>query len=32
MGYEGDVVTVFFDRVGYKTLSLPLVEEAGLLE
>jgi ATP-dependent DNA helicase RecQ len=31
LGYEGDVVTVFFDSVGYKTLDLDLVAAGGLL-
>ena len=31
MGYEGDTVTVFFERAGYKTLALELVEAGGLL-
>ena len=31
MGYEGDTVTVFFEREGYKTLALELVEAGGLL-
>ncbi|KNC18888.1 hypothetical protein AC792_09215 [Arthrobacter sp. RIT-PI-e] len=31
MGYEDDVVTVLFDTVGYKTLSVHLVEEKHLL-
>lgn len=31
MGYENDVVTVLFDEHGYKSLSLPLVEEKNLL-
>jgi ATP-dependent DNA helicase RecQ len=31
MGYEGDTVTVFFDSVGYKTLSLELVRAGELL-
>jgi ATP-dependent DNA helicase RecQ len=29
--YEGDQMTVLFDDVGYKTLSVPIVEEQGLL-
>ncbi|MGN6242545.1 MAG: RecQ family ATP-dependent DNA helicase [Motilibacteraceae bacterium] len=33
MGAEdGDKVTVLFDEAGYKVLSIPLVEERGLLE
>ncbi|HEX2987324.1 MAG TPA: DUF3553 domain-containing protein, partial [Chloroflexota bacterium] len=28
----GDVVTVLFDKVGYKTLDIPIVEEQGLLK
>jgi ATP-dependent DNA helicase RecQ len=31
LGYEGDVVTVFFDSVGYKTLALDLVVAGDLL-
>ncbi|GAA4987507.1 ATP-dependent DNA helicase RecQ [Kineococcus glutinatus] len=31
MGYEADRVTVAFAEVGYKTLSVPLVVEQGLL-
>ncbi|NJC23948.1 ATP-dependent DNA helicase RecQ [Arthrobacter pigmenti] len=31
MGYESDVVTVLFEEHGYKSLSLPLVEEKKLL-
>jgi ATP-dependent DNA helicase RecQ len=31
LGYEGDVVTVFFDSVGYKTLDLDLVAAGDLL-
>lgn len=31
MGYENDVVTVLFGDHGYKSLSVPLVEEKGLL-
>ena len=30
--YQGDAVVVLFDSVGYKTLSLELVSERGLLE
>ena len=30
--YEGDKMVVLFDEIGYKTLAVPLVEEAGLLE
>lgn len=30
--YEGDRVTVLFDDVGYKTLSVPVVEQQNLLE
>ena len=30
--YEGDQMTVLFDDVGYKTLSVPVVRERGLLE
>jgi ATP-dependent DNA helicase RecQ len=30
--YEGDKVVVLFDEVGYKTLSLDIVKEKGLLE
>jgi ATP-dependent DNA helicase RecQ len=29
--YAGDQMTVLFDDVGYKTLSVPVVEEQGLL-
>jgi ATP-dependent DNA helicase RecQ len=29
--YEGDTVTVLFDEVGYKTLSVPVVQEQQLL-
>jgi ATP-dependent DNA helicase RecQ len=29
--YEGEHMTVLFDDVGYKTLSVPVVEEQGLL-
>ena len=31
MGYEEDRMTVLFDEVGYKTLSVPVVSEQGLL-
>ncbi|GGK85394.1 RecQ family ATP-dependent DNA helicase [Mangrovihabitans endophyticus] len=31
MGYEEDRMTVLFDEVGYKTLSVPVVEENALL-
>jgi ATP-dependent DNA helicase RecQ len=31
MGYESDRMTVLFDEVGYKTLSVPVVEENALL-
>ncbi|HTF09783.1 MAG TPA: ATP-dependent DNA helicase RecQ [Asanoa sp.] len=31
MGYEEDRMTVLFDDVGYKTLSVPVVSEQGLL-
>ncbi|MEV4707445.1 ATP-dependent DNA helicase RecQ [Actinoplanes sp. NPDC049316] len=31
MGYEEDRVTVLFEEVGYKTLSVPVVEENALL-
>jgi ATP-dependent DNA helicase RecQ len=31
MGYEQDKVTVLFDEVGYKTLSVPVVVEQALL-
>jgi ATP-dependent DNA helicase RecQ len=31
MGYEDDRMTVLFDEVGYKTLSVPVVSEQGLL-
>lgn len=30
--YEGDKLTVLFDTVGYKTLAIQVVTEAGLLE
>jgi ATP-dependent DNA helicase RecQ len=30
--YDGDQIVILFDSVGYKTLSLELVEERGLLE
>jgi ATP-dependent DNA helicase RecQ len=30
--YEGEQVVVLFDDVGYKTLSVPLLEERSLLE
>lgn len=30
--YEGDKMTVLFDTVGYKTLAIQVVTEAGLLE
>jgi ATP-dependent DNA helicase RecQ len=29
--YEGAQMTVLFDELGYKTLSIPVVEEQGLL-
>jgi ATP-dependent DNA helicase RecQ len=29
--YEGEQMSVLFDEVGYKTLSVPVVEEQGLL-
>jgi len=32
MGYEEDRMTVLFDDVGYKTLSVPVVKEHALLE
>ena len=32
MGVEGDELTVLFDDVGYRTLSLPTVVEQELLE
>ncbi|MEO3928074.1 RecQ family ATP-dependent DNA helicase [Micromonosporaceae bacterium B7E4] len=32
LGYEDDRMTVLFDEVGYKTLSVPVVSEQGLLE
>jgi ATP-dependent DNA helicase RecQ len=32
MRYEGDKVTILFDRVGYKTLGLDLIRLRGLLE
>ncbi|MGI5215375.1 RecQ family ATP-dependent DNA helicase [Plantactinospora sp. CA-290183] len=31
LGYEEDRMTVLFDEVGYKTLSVPVVSEQGLL-
>jgi ATP-dependent DNA helicase RecQ len=31
MSLEGDEITVLFDDVGYRTLSLPTVLERGLL-
>ncbi|OJF11836.1 RecQ family ATP-dependent DNA helicase [Couchioplanes caeruleus] len=31
MGYEEDRVTVLFEEVGYKTLSVPVIEEHDLL-
>jgi ATP-dependent DNA helicase RecQ len=31
MGYEDEKVTVLFDDVGYKILSVPVVQEQGLL-
>jgi ATP-dependent DNA helicase RecQ len=31
MGYEGEIITVLFDTVGYKTLSVGLVEKKALL-
>jgi ATP-dependent DNA helicase RecQ len=31
MGYEDERMTVLFDEVGYKTLSVPVVREQGLL-
>jgi ATP-dependent DNA helicase RecQ len=31
MGYEDDRMTVLFDIVGYKTLSVPVVLEHNLL-
>jgi ATP-dependent DNA helicase RecQ len=31
MGYEEDRMTVLFDEVGYKTLSVPVVQENALL-
>jgi ATP-dependent DNA helicase RecQ len=30
--YDGDQMTVLFDHVGYKTLSLDIVVERGLLQ
>jgi len=30
--YEDDKVVVLFDEVGYRTLSVPLVQQSGLLE
>ncbi len=32
MHYEGDKIVVMFDTVGYKTLSIEVVTENGLLE
>jgi ATP-dependent DNA helicase RecQ len=31
LGYDADKMTVLFDDLGYKTLSVPVVEEQGLL-
>jgi ATP-dependent DNA helicase RecQ len=31
LSYEGDQMTVLFDDVGYRTLSVPVVGERGLL-
>jgi ATP-dependent DNA helicase RecQ len=31
MGYERDQVLVLFHEVGYKTLSVPIVRQRGLL-
>ena len=31
MGYEEDRMTVLFDDVGYKTLSVPVVKQHALL-
>jgi ATP-dependent DNA helicase RecQ len=31
MGYEEERMTVLFDEVGYKTLSVPVVQDQGLL-
>ena len=31
MEYENDIVTVLFEEHGYKSLSIPLVEEKDLL-
>ena len=31
MGYENDVITVLLGEHGYKSLSVPLVEEKDLL-
>jgi ATP-dependent DNA helicase RecQ len=31
MGYEEDRMTVLFEEVGYKTLSVPVVQEHALL-
>ncbi|MFC7479289.1 hypothetical protein ACFQX7_03335 [Luedemannella flava] len=31
LGYEGDRMTVLFDEVGYKTLSVPVVVAGDLL-
>lgn len=31
LNYEEDRMTVLFDEVGYKTLSVPVVSEQGLL-
>jgi ATP-dependent DNA helicase RecQ len=31
LGYDADRMTVLFDDVGYKTLSVPVVQEQGLL-
>ena len=32
LSYAGEQMTVLFERVGYKTLSVPVVEERKLLK
>jgi ATP-dependent DNA helicase RecQ len=31
LSYEGDRMVVLFDDVGYKTLSVPVVQRQGLI-
>lgn len=31
LSYQDDKMTVLFDNVGYKTLSVPVINEQGLL-